>query len=80
MLQYAAMDAATVVEQLDVQLERLTAAGLTGICTIAQAMALTGASRRTIYYWITKGWVDVRYTPSGKARVVVSTLQQRGAA
>ena len=41
---------------------------------------VTGASRRTIYYWITKGWVDVRYTPSGKARVVVSTLQQRGAA
>lgn len=71
------MQTAAVIEQLDTQLEKLSAAGLTGICTIAQAMALAGVSRRTIYYWIDKDWVKVRYTPSGMIRVVVSTLQQR---
>ena len=62
---------------LDTHLEELEAVGLTGICTIAQAMALADVSRRTIYYWIDRGWIKVRYTPSKQLRVVVSTLQSR---
>lgn len=63
--------------QLDTQLDQLAAVGLTGVCTIHQAMTLADVSRRTIYYWIAREWVDVRYTPSGQVRVVVSTLQSR---
>ena len=70
------MQTATAIE-LDTHLEQLEAAGLTGICTIAQAMALADVSRRTIYYWISRGWVEVRYTPSGQRRVVISSLQSR---
>ncbi len=76
MLQYAIMQAVADT-QLDTHLEQLATVGLTGICTIAQAMALARVSRRTIYYWIARKWIDVRYTPSGQIRVVVSTLQSR---
>ncbi len=72
----ATFDAATQLT-LDTHLEELAAAGLTGMCTIAKAMALANVSRRTIYYWIDRKWVDVRYVPSGHVRVVVRSLQQR---
>lgn len=65
------------VAQLETHLEQLEAAGLTGICTIAQAMALADVSRRTIYNWMARGWIEVRFTPSGQRRVVISTLQSR---
>ena len=74
----SAVEPATAPDvQLDAQLEQLEAVGLTGICTIKQAMTLAHVSRRTIYYWIARKWIDVRYTPSGQIRVVVSTLQSR---
>ncbi len=73
----AAVSAVSDSTPLDTHLAELAAAGLAGICTIAQAMTLANVSRRTIYYWIDRGWVKVRYTPSGHTRVVVSSLQQR---
>lgn len=65
-----------VLEQLEAQAGELEAAGLDGVCTIPEAMRLARVSRRTIYHWITKNWVEVRYTPSGHMRVVTASLQQ----
>ena len=69
-----------VLEQLEAQSTALEAAGLDGVCTIPEAMRLARVSRRTIYHWITKNWVAVRYTPSGHLRVVIASLQQSGEA
>lgn len=41
---------------------------------IVQACEIAGVSRRTIYYWIEAGKVEVCYTPSGRIRIVADTL------
>lgn len=68
-----------MLAQLEAQADELEAAGLDGICTIPEAMRLARVSRRTIYHWITKEWVEVRHTPSGHLRVVTATLLQSAA-
>ncbi len=68
-----------VLATLEAQADALEAAGLDGVCTIPQAMRLARVSRRTIYHWITKNWIDVRLTPSGHLRVVIASLQQDAA-
>lgn len=44
------------------------------LVTVANAARITGQGVRTIYGWIKKGLVDVRLTPTGQKRVVVSSL------
>ncbi len=61
---------------LDTPHPRLASMGLTAVCTVPEAMAIAAVSRRTIYHWIQKGWVTVRYTPSGQVRIVAASLQQ----
>lgn len=70
--------AAQLAAQLEERATELEDVGLVGVCTVPEAMVLTGASRRTIYHWIDKGWITVRYTPSGHRRVVIASLQQQG--
>ena len=41
---------------------------------IAQACAIAGVSRRTIYYWIEAGKIEYVRTASGSIRIYVDTL------
>lgn len=41
---------------------------------IAQACAIAGVSRRTIYYWITLDKLEIVRTPSGHVRIYTDTL------
>ena len=49
------------------------------LVTVPNAARLMNCSTRTISYWIQRGLVDVRRTPTGAARVVVSSLWKRSA-
>jgi hypothetical protein len=44
------------------------------LVSIPHAAILTGMSKRTIYGWIERKLVEVRYTPAGHLRVVVESL------
>lgn len=46
----------------------------TVLVTIANAARLSAVSIRTVYHWIAQGKVEVRLTPGGHKRVVVSSL------
>lgn len=46
------------------------------LVSIAEACALAGVSRRTIYHWIALGKVDYVRTAGGSVRIVQSTLFQ----
>ena len=50
------------------------------LVTVPDAARLMNCSTRTISNWIQRGLVDVRRTPTGSARVVVSSLWKRSAA
>lgn len=54
----------------------LTVSGAVGEAAVRVNVAakLAGVCRRTIYAWISRGLVDVRYSPSGAVLVVVSSL------
>ena len=41
------------------------------------AASIAGVSRRTIYNWIARGWVECRFLPNGATLVVVSSLVQQ---
>ncbi len=38
------------------------------------AAQIAGVARRTMYNWIQRGWVEVRYLPNGATLVVVSSI------
>jgi excisionase family DNA binding protein len=44
------------------------------VASIPQACELVGVSRRTIYYWMSKGYVETTRTASGLRRIFVDTL------
>lgn len=44
------------------------------LCSISDAAKLLGVARGTVHDWIRKDLVQVRYLPSGRKRVVVSSL------
>ena len=44
------------------------------LVTIMEACTIAAVSRRTIYNWLGKGWLVVRYTPSGTVRIAASSL------
>ena len=48
--------------------------GTQTLVDIPTAARMAGVSIRTVYNWIARDRVAVRYTPSGKRRVVVSSL------
>lgn len=52
----------------------ITTADGVKLVTVANAAKLTGQGVRTIYGWIKRGLVEVRLTPTGQKRVVVSSL------
>jgi hypothetical protein len=41
---------------------------------VPDAAAIAGVSTRTVYGWIARKLVEVRYTPTGAVRVVVESL------
>lgn len=43
--------------------------------SIRQASEIAGVARRTIYNWIAKKIVEVKYTPSGKTVINSESLQ-----
>jgi hypothetical protein len=51
--------------------------GPTAVTDIHGAAVVAGISPRTVYNWIDKGRVEVRYSPAGKVRVVLATLWRR---
>lgn len=50
------------------------------LASVNQACEIVGVSRRTLYNWMAKGLVEVRRTPSGTPRIVISSLWRRSAA
>lgn len=54
--------------------------GDVAITDIPGAAALTGVSRRTIYNWIADGKIEYRRLPSGKLRIVITSLWRAGIA
>jgi predicted site-specific integrase-resolvase len=47
------------------------------LLTISDAMTLAGVSRRTIYNWLAKRWIDAVYTVSGRPRILAASLAHR---
>lgn len=47
------------------------------LVTVANAARLMGLSVRTLYGWVERGLVEVRYTAGGRKRVVVASLIRR---
>ena len=45
--------------------------------TLSGACKAMHVSKRTIYNWIGKGWVETRRTPSGNVRVSAASLWRR---
>lgn len=41
---------------------------------MVQACAMAGVSRRTLYYWMEQGKVEVLRTPTGRPRILADTL------
>ena len=41
------------------------------------AVALTGVSRRTIYYWMEHGWIHWRELPSGRRVICQNSLSRQ---
>lgn len=47
------------------------------LVTAPVAARLMGVGIRTMHGWIARGWVEIRRTPSGVARIVVASLWKR---
>lgn len=47
------------------------------LVTVPDAAAIMGCGVRTVHGWVAKGLVEVRRTPTGQARIVVSSLWKR---
>lgn len=47
---------------------------------IYRVLAMTGVSRSTIYYWMSKQWVHWMTLPSGRKLLCVESLHQSGSA
>lgn len=47
------------------------------VVSINDAMARVGVSRRTIYNWLAKGYLDYVRTAGGRVRIYTDTLWRR---
>ena len=50
------------------------------LVTIPDAAKLMGCSARTVHGWVARALVEIRRTPTGQARIVVSSLWKRSPA
>ena len=48
------------------------------LVTVAEAMAITGVTRRTIYHWMTRGKVEWVHTAGVGRRIYADGLYRRG--
>ena len=44
------------------------------LVNIVQACAMTGKCRRTIYFWMERGWLEYRRVPSGHRLIFADSL------
>jgi len=48
------------------------------LLNVEQARAILGISRRTIYYWFEKGWLEYVRMPSGRRLIYADSLLSKG--
>lgn len=47
------------------------------VVSVPDAARIMNCSVRTVYNWARWGWVQVRFTPAGRMRIVVESLTQQ---